>query len=167
MAECTTSTNFAGKIVSVGWAPGCGDDDYSTLTYLPLGTINSKSLEYSATTADNTNDLSGAVTSEIVVRTGLTLTVSGFLTAADSAVSSQNQLIQYYFDELAAGRQPTVWINILGEGYPRVWHIFMNYTGGTESFGTDDVSSGDFNFTVTDTGTTASSVNISDPVVEE
>lgn len=165
MAECTTSTNFAGKIVTVGWAAGCGDADYANLTYLPLGTINSKSLEYSAVTADNTNDTSGAVTSEIVVRSGLSLTVSGFLTGADGATSSQNALIQYYWDELNAGRQPVVWVNVLGEGYPRVWHIFMNYTGGTESFGTDDVSSGDFNFTVTDTGTTQSSVNISAPVV--
>lgn len=164
MADCNTSTNFAGKIVTVGWAPGCGDDVYTGLTYKPLGTINSKQLEYAAVTADNTNDLSGAVTSEIVVRSGLNLTVSGFLTAADSAVSSQNELIQYYWDELNAGRQPSVWINVLGDGYPRVWHIFMNYTGGSEGFGTDDVASGDFNFVVTDTGTTQNSVNISVPV---
>lgn len=160
MAVCSTSTNFAGKNVVVGWAPGCGDAVFAGLTYKPLGTINSKQLEYAAVEADNTNDLSGAVTSSIVVRTGFSLTVSGFLTADDSAVSSQNELIQYYWDELNAGRQPSVWLNISGSGYPRVWHVFMNYLGGNEGFGTDDVASGDFNFNVTDTGTTTPAVNL-------
>lgn len=160
MASCTTSTINAGKTVAIGYAVGCGDADYAALTYLPLGTINSKQLEYSAEMASTTNDLSGAVTSEIVIRSGLELTVSGFLTDNDSAVSAQNALIQYYWDELQAGRQPTVWIKISGPTYPRVWHIFMNYKGGSESFNTDDPMSGDFNFGVTDTGDVQLSVNI-------
>lgn len=157
---CTTSTNSPGKTVTVGFAVGCGDADFNALVYKPLGTINSKQLEYSATTADTTNDLSGATTSEIVVRTGLELTVSGFLTDTDSALSAQNELIQYYWTELQAGRQPTVWIKISGATYPRIWHIFMNYKGGTESFNTDDPISGDFNFGVTDTGAANLSVNL-------
>jgi len=161
MATCTTSTISPGKTVTVGYAVGCGDADFNALTYLPLGTINSKQLEYAAQMADTTNDLSGATTSEIVVRTGLELTVSGFLTDNDSAVSSQNALIQYYWDELQAGRQPVVWIKISGPSYPRVWHIFMNYKGGSESFNTDDPISGDFNFGVTDTGDVQNSVNLS------
>jgi hypothetical protein len=163
MADCNTSSNFAGKKVAIQYAVGCGDAIYAGLTYLPLGTVNSKQLNYAAVTADNTNDLSGAVTSEIVVRSGLELTVSGFLTSVDGATSAQNALIQYYWDEIQAGRQPSVWIKISGDGYPRVWHIFMNYKGGNESFGTDDVAGGEFNFGVTDTGATNLAVNISDP----
>jgi hypothetical protein len=164
MADCNTSSNFAGKKVAIQYAVGCGDAIYAGLTYLPLGTVNSKQLNYAAVTADNTNDLSGAVTSEIVVRSGLELTVSGFLTSVDGATSAQNALIQYYWDEIQAGRQPSVWIKISGDGYPRVWHIFMNYKGGNESFGTDDVAGGEFNFGVTDTGAANLAVNISDPV---
>lgn len=160
MAECTTSTINPGKVVTVGYAVGCGDADRESLTYLPLGTINSKQLSYAAEVANTTNDLSGGVTSEIVVRTGLELSVSGFLTNNDSAVSSQNALINYYWTELNAGRQPVVWIKISGPGYPRVWHIFMNYKGGSESFNTDDPQSGEFNFGVTDTGTTQLAVNL-------
>ncbi len=162
MADCNTSTNFAGKIVGVEYAVGCGDDVFTGLTYKPLGSINSKQLNYAAQVADNTSDLSGASTSEIVVRTGLELTVSGFLDKVDSAVSAQNELIKYYFDEVQAGRQPTVWIKISGDGYPRVWHIFMNYKGGNESFGTDDVAGGEFNFGVTNTGASNLAINVDD-----
>lgn len=163
MATCpNTSTINPGKLVTVGYAVGCGDDDFESLTYLPLGTINSKQLSYAAEVSNTTNDLSGAVTSEIVVRTGLELSVSGFLTNNDSVVSSQNALINYYWQELNANRQPTVWIRVSGPGYPRVWHIFMNYKGGSESFNTDDPQSGEFNFGVTDTGATQPAVNLSD-----
>lgn len=162
MASCSTSTNNPGKNVTVGFAIGCGDDAFAGLTYLPLGTINDKQLSYAAVVADNTNDLSGATTSEIVVRSGLELAVSGFLTANDSALSAQNALIQYYWDEVQAGRQPTVWIKISGSNYPRTWHIFMNYKGGSEGFATDDPQSGTFDFGVTDTGSAVNlSVNIS------
>lgn len=162
MANCTTATNFPGKKVAIEYAVGCGDDVFTGLTYLPLGTVNSKQLSYAAVTADNTNDQSGAVTSEIIVRSGLELTVSGFLTTVDGATSAQNALIKYYWDEVQAGRQPTVWIKVSGDGYPRVWHIFMNYKGGNESFGTDDVAGGEFNFGVTDTGAANLAVNIAD-----
>lgn len=163
MATCpNTSTINPGKIVTVGYAIGCGDDDPETLTYLPLGTINSKQLSYNAETTNTTNDLSGEVTSEIVVRTGLELSVSGFLTNNDSAASAQNALINYYFTEARNNRQPTVWIRIAGPGYPRIWHIYMNYKGGSESFNTDDPQTGEFNFGVTDTGTTESAVRLTD-----
>ena len=162
MANCTTASNFAGKKVAIQYAVGCGNDAFAGLSYLPLGTVNSKQLNYAAVTADNTNDNSGAVTSEIIVRSGLELSVSGFLTTVDGATSAQNALIKYYWDEVQAGRQPTVWIKISGIGYPRVWYIFMNYKGGNESFGTDDVAGGEFNFGVTDTGDTNLAVNVTD-----
>lgn len=162
MAICSTSTNNPGKLVAVEFAIGCGDDDFLTNTYLPLGTINDKQLSYAAVTADNTNDQSGFTTSEIIVRTGLELTVSGFLTNADSTLSAQNALINYYFTELKAGRQPSVWLRISGENYPRTWHLFMNYKGGTEGFSSSELQTGSFDFGITDTGDSVnSSVNLS------
>lgn len=160
MAVCTTSSNMIGKTLTVGFAIGCGDDVFTGLTYLPLGTISDKQLEFSANTDDNTNDLSGAVTSSIVVNTALTLSVSGFLTTNDSALSAQNALITYYWTELEAGRQPTVWVKISGADYPRVWHIFANYTGTSEGHGTTATSTISFDFETTDTGVAQSAVNL-------
>ena len=164
MADCPNVSQVnPGRRVTVGYVTGCGDDDPTAQTYLPLGTINSKELSYAAETASTNNDQSGATTSEIVVRTGMELTVSGFITSSDSAISAQNALINYYWAELNAGRQPTVWLMVSGEGYPRVWHIFANYKGGSESFGTDDPQTLEFSFGVTDTGTTGASVRLSAP----
>ena len=73
--DCTTSTPNPGKLVTVSYAVGCGNADFDSLTYMPLGTVNSKQLSYAAQMASTTNDLSGAYTSEIVVRSGLELTV--------------------------------------------------------------------------------------------
>lgn len=160
MAVCTTSSNMIGKTLTVGFAIGCGDDVFTGLTFLPLGTINDKQLAFEANTDDNTNDLSGAVTSSIVVNTTLTLSVSGFLTTKDSALSAQNALITYYWEELEAGRQPTVWLKISGPDYPRVWHIFANYTGTTEGHGTTSTSTISFDFATTDTGVAQSAVNL-------
>lgn len=167
MADCTTAQNKPGKIVTVGWVEGCGDDDFLSLTYKPFGTINTKQLTYDAQTTNTTSDQSGAVTSEIIVRTSLDLTVSGFRTMIDSATTAQTELIRYYFDELQAAppRQPTVWLKISGDGYDTVWHIFANYKGGTESFNTDDAITGEWSFSVTDTGTSlVKAVNLSDPI---
>ena len=161
MAICTTSTNNPGKKVAVEFAIGFVDAVFLSLTYLPLGTINAKELAYAATTTDNTNDQSGAVTSEIVVRSGMEITVSGFITSVDSAKSAQDELVNYYWTELQANRQPSVWLRISGPDYPRTWHIFTNYKGGTESFNTDDAQGITFDFGVTDTGATNLSVNIS------
>lgn len=159
MAACTTPTNNPGRLVAVEYAIGCGDDDFINKTYLPLGSMNAKDLTYSATTADNTSDTSGGFTSEIVIRTGMDVAVSGF-TLQDSAVSAQNALVIYYFTELQAGRQPTVWLRVSGNNYPLTWHIFSNYKGGTEGFGTNDPQSISFDFSVTDTGSANLSVNV-------
>jgi hypothetical protein len=160
MATCTTATNMVGKKLTVGYATGCGDDVFTGKTYLPLGSINDKQLEFLANVDDNTSDTSGAFTSELAVNVALTLSVSGFLTTTDSALSAQNALVQYFFDEMIAERQPTVWLKVSGDGYPRVWHIFMIYKGSTEGHGTTATSTMSFDFGVTDTGATQPAVNL-------
>lgn len=165
MADCTTAQNKPGKIVTVGWVEGCGDDDFINLSYKAFGTINTKQLTFDAQMANTTNDQSGPVTSEIVVRTSLDLTVSGFRTMIDSATSAQTELTRYYFDEINAIRQPTVWLRLSGTGYDTVWHIFANFKGGTESFNTDDPITGEWNFSVTETGDpSVNAINLSDPI---
>lgn len=160
MADCPNANVMVGKTLVVGYAIACGDAVFTGLTYKPLGTISDKQLAFEANTDDNTNDLSGAVTSSIVVNTTFTLSVSGFLTTIDSALSSQNELIQYYWDELNAGRQPVVWLKISGPTYPRVWHVFMNYTGSSEGHGTVATSTISFDFVTTDTGVAQPAVNL-------
>lgn len=161
MATCTTPQNMSGKTLAVGYAIGCGNNNFLGLTYLPLGSINSKQLEMAANVDDNTSDLSGGFTSEFVINSSFNLTISGFLDTIDSALSAQNALIAYYVNEINAGRQPTVWIKISGPNYPRTWHNFMIFKGISEGH---DISTSteSFDFSITNTGDSANkSVNLS------
>jgi len=165
MAECSTGKVGPGKLVSVGWIAGCGNDDYANLSYGALGTINTKQLTAAASVADSANDQSGAYTDEDVVRSSLELTVSGFSTSVDSAQSVQNALVNYYHDEIQAGRQPSGWLKVSGASMPRIYYIFVNCKGADEGFNTDDISTISFSFGVRGTGDAdISPVNIVAPV---
>jgi len=149
-----------GKNLAVGYAIACGDATFTGLTYLPLGSINDKQLEFAANVDDNTSDLSGGTTSELVVNSSFNLTVSGFLDTDDDAETAQNALVQYFWDQINAGEQPTLWLKVSGPTYPRVWHIYMIYKGSTEGHGTTATSTMSFDFGVTDTGATNAAVNL-------
>lgn len=153
MAVCDNAKVGAGKLVSVGWAGDiCGDADHLLATYLPLGTINTKQLTSAAAVADGVNDQSGAYTDETVTRLSMELTVSGFSTSVDTAQTVQNALVNYYHDEVQAGRQPTGWLKVSGASLPRIYYIYVNCKGVDEGFNTDDNSTISFSFGVTGTG---------------
>ena len=153
MATCSDAKVGPGKLVAVAWAGNiCGDADWLTATYLPLGTINTKQLTAAAAVADGVNDQSGAYTDEDVVRSSLELTVSGFSTSVDTAQSVQNALVFYYHAEIQAGRQPTGWLKISGASLPRIYYIYVNCKGVDEGFNTDDNSTISFSFGVRGTG---------------
>ena len=156
MATCSDAKVGPGKLVAVEWAGNiCGDADWLTATYLPLGTINTKQLTAAAAVADGVNDQSGAYTDEDVVRSSLELTVSGFSTSVDTAQSVQNALVLYYHAEIQAGRQPTGWLKISGSSLPRIYYIYVNCKGVDEGFNTDDNSTISFSFGVRGTGDAA------------
>lgn len=164
MATCTTSTISPGKSVLAQWASGCGDADYATLTYKSFGTTNAKSLNFTSSTTDTTNDLSGPDTSTVVTRRDAEISVSGFQTNKDSALSAQSELINYYHTEINAGRQPSVWVKFAGPNYPRVYHVFCVITAINEGFNTDDPRTVEFTFKTTDTGVSGvAAVNVSTP----
>lgn len=164
MADCNTSTISTGKSVLAQWVEGCGNDAFASLTYKSFGATNTKSLNFTSSTTDTTNDQSGPDTSTIVTRRDGEFSASGFQTDSDSAISAQNELIQYYHTELAAGRQPTVWVKLSGPNYPRVYHIFSVITAVNEGFNTDDPRTVEFTFKPTDTGVAGvTAVNISNP----
>ena len=139
MAENCAANNDVGKNLLVQFTSGCGDADYANLSYKSFGTINSKQLSFTSSTVDATNDQSGPDTSTLVTRRDGEVTVSGYATMTDSAISAQNELITYYHAEIAAGRQPSLWLKISGPNYPRVWYIYAVITAQNEGGATDDL----------------------------
>ena len=130
MADCSVG-NMTGRNLIVKFAQGCGDLDLATADYKVFGSVNTKQLDFTGNTADNTSDVSGAVNSTLVTTLSSEITVSGWADKADTAlVSNQLELTQYFINEVMAGRQPCGWLNIAAEGYGLEYDIFVNITQG-------------------------------------
>lgn len=150
MADCETDIDF-GKFLLATWAPGCGSDDQTSLTYKPFGSTQSKSLDEASTEVDVTNDDSGAENETAIVRMTAEITVSGLNTKKDSVRSSQKELRAYRRTEIKAGKQPTLWLKFLEVQGDDVIYIFSVITGVSRTFGTDDANSGEASFKMTST----------------
>ncbi len=147
MANCVNdSSNFLGQTLAIEWVAGCGDDDPATLSYKPLGTINSKSLDDTVNTTSNRSDLSGADDSVLATYRSGSITVGGFMTKTDNAQSSQAELIVYGNTEIDNARQPTVWLKVSGPSYPFVEYRFCQYLGRSTTGNTDETVGIEFTF---------------------
>ena len=116
MADCANG-NMTGRNLKVRFAKGCGDLDLGTADFKTFGSINTKQLDFTAETTDNTSDLSGAVNSSLVTTLSSEITVSGWADKADTAlVSNQLELTKYFIEEITAGRQPSGWLDVRADG---------------------------------------------------
>ena len=152
MADCTGG-NFTGRNLQVRFAQGCGDLDLQTADFKTFGSINSKSLDFTANTTDNTSDLSGAVESTLVTTLASDITVSGFADKSDTAlVSNQLEITKYFINETIARRQPSGWLHVFADGYLLEYYIFVNITQGPGlSGGTNDTVTFSMTFQATAT----------------
>jgi len=151
MADCPNAKRGVGQDLVASFAVGCGDLDFETATYKLFGSMNTKSLDFTLNTGNARSDASGNYDDVYSTYLGATFAISGFTDLIDSALSNQNELIQYYFDEVAAGRQPTMWLKFSGPDYPRIYYVYVLMTQSTEGANTDEKLSSSFNFTLTAT----------------
>ena len=165
MSDCAEDDIDFGRFLAVSWSPGCGSDDHLTKTYKPFGKTQSKSLDESSTEVDLTNDDSGAESDTGIVRMTADITVSGFNTQRDSVTTSQKELRAYRRAEVAAGRQPSVWLKLLEVNGDDVIYVFCIFIGNTRTYGTDDANTAEFSFKMTSTGVTGKAAWIEIPKV--
>lgn len=152
MANCVTNIDF-GRFLAVSWASACGSDDHTALSYKPIGVTQSKSLDESSTEVDVTNDDSEAEMDTAIVRMSAEITVSGFNSLKDNVTTSQKELRAYRRAEVAAGRQPTMWLKFVEENGLDNIFIFVIYTGNGRTYGSDDANTGEFAFKMISTNT--------------
>lgn len=153
MSSCAQA-NLIGSQYRVAFAAGCGDLDLATATFEEFGTINSKALDFSGNTTDNTSDLSGGVNSNLVTTIGGDITVSGWLQKTDTAlVAVQQKITKYFIDETQnPANQPCGWLKCWAEGMPMGFYVFVNITQGPGiGGGTNDVITFSMTFSVTST----------------
>lgn len=152
MATCTHPGIGPGKLLAVGWSAGCGTDDHTGLTYKPVGTTESKTIDETSNEATVTNDDSGAYEDAILTRHIGEISVSGFQTIRDTAASSQKELRAYFRDEIQAKRQPTLWLRfdeLDGDDYI---YIYCLITSVSRAGSTDDGRTADYTFKMVATG---------------
>ena len=167
MADCPVG-NMTGRELIVEFAEGCGDLDLDTATYSVFGSINTKQLDFTANTTDNTSDLSGGVTSNLVTTLSSEITVSGWADKSDTELTSnQLALTKYFINETMAGRQPSGWLHVYAEGYGLEYHIYVNITQGPGLGGsTNDTLTFSMTFSATSTGVKdVDAIQVSDVVV--
>lgn len=158
MATCSNS-NLSGRQLKVAFAQGCGDLDLATATFDQFGSINSKSVDFTANTTDNTSDLSGGNQSTLVTTLGGEVTVSGWFDKNDSAEvgalsAAQQKITKYFIDESQnADAQPCGWLKIWNDNMPLGFYVFCNITQGPGmGGGTNDTVTFSMTFQSTATG---------------
>ena len=144
---------YLGEVVVVGFddvllasaAPATG-------TYKPFGLVNSKSMSSSANSISVTTDTTGDVDDNMTTGQSFEVSVSG-LSAKQDLVGSVNQafLQNFYHTRLAAGDQPTLWLEIAEPG--KTTYAFCHLTGYSSSGATKEAQTLEFTFVATSTNT--------------
>lgn len=145
------SENFIGRTVVLEYSPaGTSADDPTLLTDYQQGVfLTSKSVDPDVQTVENTNDDSKGVSSNLITRLNWSASADYYLDA--DPVSPMNVLYRDVLNAVVAGDQPRYWIRIRGPKYPHVIYAYCIVSPGSNDNGTDDVSSGTFDFNITDT----------------
>ena len=160
MATCTDRPQQLGREVLLSWVAGCGSDDPRTTAAAPvtwnvLGFVSNSSFDRSVRTDTNNTEQSGAVTDTLT--TGIDTSISVSLEDNKDTVdlTTQDELRQYIINELYADRQPTVWLRKFDTLHNRYEYHFCVATDNSQSAESEARRSGDFNFVVTPTYSTA------------
>jgi predicted secreted protein len=106
---------FTGREVIANIAFACGDVDPSTLTFMPIGAMTTKSFELSADTVSATSDKSvGGFNTNFVTYRNATFSADGFVRRDDDADSNVMRLTKHWANpEAGFNNQPVVWLELI------------------------------------------------------
>lgn len=160
MADCP-QVNSIGRAIPVEFFElVCGDADPTSLSYLPIGSTNSKTWNLSSTSSDNTSDSTVGVTSSLITYINLEATLSGFATSEDGTLSNQARLYKYYVEEVQNDRQPTMWLRATFQDI--TVYAFVNITGYNRSMASGETVTFEISVQSTSTGTAQPAIVVVD-----
>lgn len=115
MADCNTRLTDIGRGMLVGWSPGCGVDDPTTngtLVYKKVGYLETRGESDTFRNVTANTEENGTDTDTRILGIDTELNLS-FLDAKDATdVTTQQELRQYFRDEINAGREPSAWYRV-------------------------------------------------------
>ncbi len=147
MAICNSNPIGIGRDLIISWSAGCGVDDPNTLTYSPLGFVESRTENSTPRTVTSNTDSSGIYTDTSVIGNDIEISVTA-LDAKDAPnKSSQQELRRYYRNELLTGNQPTMWVRVTDPLLAEYRYYFAVPTSLGRSAENESNRASDFTFT--------------------
>jgi len=132
-----------GKVAVLRMAFGCADTVPALTEFKRLGAMTTKGIDYSMNTVNSEADDSKGLVENLVNNMDFTVSGEGEFRKSDKANEvGAWRLSKYIFDEVQAGRQPTVWVrfDFVGEDAGTYLMGYFNTTSWSGDFGTSDIS---------------------------
>lgn len=132
-----------GKVAVVRMAFGCPDAVPLLTDWKKLGAMTTKGIDYSMNTTNSEADDSKGLVENLVTSMDLTISGDGEFRKNDKANEiGAFRMSKYIFDEIQAGRQPTIWVRFDFAGEDAGTYImgYFNTTSWSGDFGTSDIS---------------------------
>lgn len=132
-----------GKVAVLRMAFGCPDTVPALSEWKRLGAMTTKGIDYSMNTVNSEADDAKGLVENLVNNMDFTISGEGEFRKSDKDNEiGAWRLSKYIFDEVQAGRQPTVWVrfDFAGENAGTYLQGYMNTTSWSGDFGTSDIS---------------------------
>ncbi|MEQ0419449.1 immunoglobulin domain-containing protein [Klebsiella sp. JB_Kp045] len=144
MQGCANDTGkLIGKVAVLRMAFGCADTVPALSEWKRLGAMTTKGFDYSMNTVSSEADDTKGMVENLVNNMDVTISGEGEFRKKDKTTEvGAIAISKYIFDEVQAGRQPTVWIRFDFTGEDAGTYImgYFNTTSWSGDFGTTDIS---------------------------
>ncbi|EPC5061940.1 Ig-like domain-containing protein [Klebsiella oxytoca] len=144
MQGCANDTGkLIGKVAVLRMAFGCADTMPALSAFMRLGALTTKGIDYSMNTVSSEADDAKGIVENLVNNMDLTISGEGELRKSDKASEvGAWRLSKYIFDEIQAGRQPTLWVRLdfVGEDAGTYIVGYFNTTSWSTDMGTSDIA---------------------------
>ncbi|ELB7804352.1 Ig domain-containing protein [Enterobacter hormaechei] len=132
-----------GKVAVLRMAFGCPDAVPALSEWKRLGAMTTKGLDYSMNTINSEADDSKGLVENLVNNMDITISGEGEARKRDKSTEiGAWRMGKYIFDEVQAGRQPTLWVRFDFAGEDAGTYImgYFNTTSWSGDFGTNDIA---------------------------
>jgi len=144
MQGCANDTGkLVGKTAVLRMAFGCADALPALSDWKHLGALTTKGFDFSPNTVTSEADDSKGIVETLVTNMDFTISGEGEYRRKDKTTEiGAIKMAKYVFDEIQAGRQPSIWVrfDFVGEDSGTYIMGYFNTTGFNGDFGTSDIS---------------------------
>ncbi|WP_416413763.1 Ig-like domain-containing protein [Pantoea sp. App145] len=166
MQGCANDTGkLIGKVAVLRMAFGCADTVPALSEWVRLGAMTTKGLDYSMNTVNSEADDAKGLVENLVNNMDLTVSGEGEFRKKDKTNEvGAMRMSKYIFDEVQAGRQPTIWVRFDFAGEDAGTYImgYFNTTSWSGDFGTSNISTFSGEWKVYDADTVV--FEVADPI---